>query len=145
MGVYKRLEDVPTERRFEQFHDEYEGEDTYETFLTEYLFEKYNSDRTKEKYRLAGRRWKDHVEKRGRHHALAHPVDVDSWMADLLDQVSLNTAYNVYWVKIERFYRWLQNHPDHPHLYHPVLMAAANFEHPGTVWEEKIARGKETE
>lgn len=145
MGVYKQHDDVPTERRLEQFHHQYEDEDTYETFLTEYLFERYDSDRTKEKYRLAGRRWKAHIEARGRHHALARPADVDSWMADLVGQVSLNTAYNVYWVKIERFYEWLQNHPDHPHLYQPVLMAAANFEHAGVVWETKIGRGRTNE
>ncbi len=145
MGVYKKLDDVPSERRFEQYYDQYEGNDTYETFLTEFLFEKFDSDRTKEKYRLAGRRWKAHIATRGRHHALARPADVEAWMADLLDQVSLNTVYNIYWVKLERFYQWLQNHPNHPHTYHPVLMAAANFDHAGIVWEKKISRGRKRE
>jgi len=143
MGVYKRLEAVPPSRRLEQFSDQYEYTEPYETFLTEYLFEKFDSDRTKEKYRLAGRRWTAHMEQRGRHHALARPADVEAWIADLFDQVSLNTVYNIYWVKIERFYRWLQRHPDHPYAYHPVLMAAANFEHAGIVWDEKIARGRD--
>ena len=143
IGVYKQLDDVPPERRLEKFQNQYEGRGAYETFLTESLFETYDSDRTKEKYRLAGRRWKEHVEARGRHHALARPVDVETWIGDLLDRVSLNTAYNIYWVKLERFYEWLQRHPEHPHCYHPVLMAAANFEHAGIVWEEKIRRGRD--
>jgi hypothetical protein len=144
MGVYK-LDDVPPQRRLEEFGDQYEGNDTYETFLAEFLFEKFNSDRTKGKYRLAGRRWKAHIATRGRHHALARPADVGAWIADQLDQVSLNTAYNIYWVKLERFYQWLQNHLDHPHSYHPVLMVAANFELAGIVWEKKISRRRKRE
>lgn len=142
MGVFKHLDEVPDKRRLRRFSDQYEGDDTYERFLTNYLFERYDSDRTKEKYRLAGRRWRSHIEARGRHHALARPIDVETWIADLLEQVSLNTVYNIYWVKIERFYQWLQRHPEHPHAYHPGLMAAANFEHAGIVWEEKIERGR---
>lgn len=144
MGVYKQLDDVHEEHRFERFRGIYEDTDTYETFLTEHLFERYDSDRTKEKYRLAGRRWKSFVEARGRHHALASPADVDAWAADLLEQISLNTAYNTYWVKLEQFYWWLQRHPDHPHSYHPVLMAAANFDHAGRIWETKIGRRETT-
>jgi len=140
MGVYKRLDNVPNGRRLERFHERYDGTDTYETFLTEYLFEKYDSERTKEEYRLAGRRWKSHIDARGRHHALARPVDVNTWASSLLEQISLNTAYNTYWAKIEQFYWWLQRHPDHPHSYHPVLMAAANLHHGGRIWEKKIER-----
>ncbi|MFC4550446.1 hypothetical protein ACFO3H_09025 [Halorussus sp. GCM10023401] len=89
---------------------------------------------------MAGRRWKEHLDWRERHHALAGPTDVEAWIGNLLEQVSLDTAYNTYWVKIERFYGWLQNHPNHPHLYHPVLMVAANLEHAGRVWDKKIER-----
>lgn len=145
MGVYKGLDGVPHESRLEQFRERYRDRDTYGTFLTDYLLEKYSSDRTREKYELAGRRWKAHIEQRGRHHALARPLDVETWIADLLDRVSLNTAYNTYWVKVERFYWWLQRHVDHPHSYHPVLMAAANLDCAGRVWEKKIGRGRETE
>lgn len=142
MGVYKRLRDVPRKRRFEQYAADYEGEDTYETFLKEERFDEVESDRSRQKYRLAGRRWKAHLEARGRHHALARPEDVEAWLVGLLNQVSLNTAYNIYWVKIEQFYEWLQHHPDHPHTYHPLLMAAAQFEHAGIVWERKLDRGR---
>jgi len=144
MGVYKQLSAVPQHRRLARYAYAYAGSDTYDRFLTEDVFEQYDTERTEEKYRLAGRRWKTHLTERGRHHALARPADVDSWVGELLDRVSLNTAYNTYWVKLERFYTWLQRHPDHPHVYHPVLMSAANHEHASTVWDRKLQRGRDT-
>ncbi|WP_255197735.1 hypothetical protein [Halorarius litoreus] len=142
MGVYKRLSEVPSHRRLERYASEYEDADTYERFLVEERFDEVESERCRQKYRLAGRRWKEHIESRGRHHALARPADVEAWLDGLLDRVSLNTAYNVYWVKLEQFYSWLQHHPDHPHTYHPLWMAAAESEHAGIVWERKIDRGR---
>lgn len=142
MGIYKRLAEVPPHRRLERYASEYKDIDTYETFLVEERFDEVESERCRQKYRLAGRRWKEHVESRDRHHALAQPADVEAWLDSLLDRVSLNTAYNVYWVKLEQFYSWLQHHPDHPHTYHPLLMAAAEFEHAGIVWERKLDRGR---
>lgn len=143
MGVYKRLADVPESHRLEQYADDYTGADTYEQFLTEQVFPQIDSERTKQKYRLAGRRWHNHVHEQGRHHALSRPQDVDAWMESLLNSVTLDTVYNIYWVKLERFYRWLQRHPDHPHVYHPVLMAAANHDHAAIVWKKKLERGRE--
>jgi hypothetical protein len=138
--VYKQLDQVPSKRRFERFAEEYGGRDVFSEFLTEHLFEKYDSERFVENCRLAERRWKTHMEQRGRHHALARPVDVDTWMSDLLDRVNLETAYNTYWTKLERFYSWLQLHPGHPHVYNPVLMAAGTYEAAEIVWEEKLSR-----
>lgn len=140
MGVYTELNDVPADRRLERYDAEYAGRDTYDRFLTDNLFEKFDSDRFQDNCRLAGRRWKSHMEERGRHHALARPSDIETWMHNLLDRVTLNTAYNTYWTKLERFYTWLQHHTDHPHVYHPVLMAAANHEAAGVVWEKKLGR-----
>ena len=145
MGVYKRLEDVPQSDRLATYAEAYEGRDTWHTFLDEYLFERYNSDRFKEDARRAGRYWKAHMETCGRHHALATPEDVETWMAALLDRVQVKTAYNSYWVRVERFYWWLQWHTDHPHVYHPPLIAAAAGGAAGTVWEEKISRGRDTD
>lgn len=139
-GVYKHLADVPAERRLERFDAAYAGRDVFDEFLTEHLFEKFDSDRFTENCRLVERRWKEHTQHRGCHHALARPMDVELWMSDLLGRVSLNTAYNTYWTKLERFYRWLQRHPDHPHSYNPVLMAAGTYEAAGVIWEKKLGR-----
>lgn len=140
MGVFKRLADVPAHLRLENYADDYAGHNVWDEFLSEHLFEQFDSDRFKEDARRAGRYWKEHMADRGRHHALATPADVETWMADLTDRLKLKTAYNSYWVRIERFYRWLQWHTEHPHTYHPVLMAAAHGTAAGQVWDEKISR-----
>ena len=140
MGVYKRLDEVPDHRRLQQHAEAYADRDVWTTFLTEYLFERFDSDRFKEDARRAGRYWKEHMAERGRHHALATPADVETWMAALTDRMKLKTAYNQYWVRIERFYWWLQRHTDHPHSYQPVLMAAAEGGAAGDIWAEKLSR-----
>ena len=142
MGVYKRLDDVPDHHRLQQYSSTYEGYDMWKEFLSECLFERYDSERFKEDARRAGERWKAHVEARGRHHALATPEDVETWCQKLLDRLKIKTAYNSYWIRIERFYTWLQWHREHPHTYQPVLMAAANGGAAGEIWDEKIRRGR---
>jgi site-specific recombinase XerD len=147
MGIYKRLADVPDGRRLNQYAAAYDGRDVWDEFLTMYLFDRFDSERFKEDARRAGRRWESHMDSRGRHHALATPADVDAWCEHLLDTLAIKTAYNQYWVQIERFYSWLQQQRAHPHTYQPVLMAAANGEHASDLWSEKIGRahGGDTE
>ncbi|WP_123538189.1 hypothetical protein [Halosimplex salinum] len=140
MGIYKRLSAVPDHLRLREHADAYAGRDVWSTFLSEYLFQRFDSDRFKEDARRAGRYWKEHMAERGRHHALATPADVEAWMVALTNRMQLETAYNQYWVRVERFYWWLQRHTDHPHAYHPVLMAAASGGVAGDVWEEKLSR-----
>lgn len=143
MGVYKRLSEVPSHYRLDQHANTYAGRDVWEEYLSSYLFKRHNSERFKEDARRAGQYWREHVKGRGRHHALATPVDVETWCAGLLGRMGHKTAYNSYWVKLERFYRWLLTHTDHPHVYSPFLMAAADGGAAGEVWEEKIRRGQE--
>lgn len=142
MGVYKDFKDVPDRYRLSQHSSAYNGRDVWGEFLTNHLFEKYNSKRFKEDARRAGDRWKAHMQERGRHHALATPTDVEAWCEGLVDQYTLRTAYNEYWVRVERFYNWLQWHTEHPHVYHPVLMAAAKYDASQQIWDEKLSRGR---
>jgi hypothetical protein len=124
MGVYKSLADVPARYRLESFAGAYEGRDVWAEYM-EYARELNPSDSFE---RVAGRverTWKAHMEQRGRHHALAMPSDIEDFLADKLSEAALATAYSPYYVRLEDFYWWLQNHTDHEHRYHPVLMAAA--------------------
>lgn len=143
IGVYKYLEDVPDRYRLSQHASAYKGRDVWEEFLTNHLFEKYNTKRFKEDVRRAGERWKDHMTEQDRHHALATPLHVEAWCKELVAQYKMRTAYNEYWVRIERFYDWLQWHTEHPHVYQPVLMAADQYDASGQIWEEKLRRGRE--
>lgn len=141
MGVYKTLSDVPNRYRFHQYAAAYDGRDIWNEYLENHLWERGSSKRFKRDTRLVERRWKDFMRERGRHHALATPEDVNAWFADLLDDLVPWSAYTPYWVRIEDFYEWLQWHTKHPHNYHPVLMAAAEYDAASKVWDEKI-RGK---
>lgn len=139
MGVFKQLEDVPESYRLSSYADRYTDSDPWSEFLVIELLPGHNSYQFKQTTRRAARSWKDHVQGRGRHHALATPTDVETWCAELLEEVEVQTVYKSYWTKFERFYEWLRWHTDHPHVYNPFLMAAANKEAASTVWETKMA------
>jgi hypothetical protein len=74
-----------------------------------------------------------------RHHALAMPEDVEAWSVDLLSAGSARRAHD-YWIRVNRFYDWLQWHTEHPHRYNPALMAAAEGDATGEVWNWKAER-----
>ena len=138
LGVYKRLEEVPSRYRLNQHAAAYRDKDIWEMFLQDHLFPQYSSDRYQQDTRRAGRLWMEHMADRGRHHALATPADVDQWCQSLLRQRNVRTIYNHYWVRLERFYDWLLTRTDHPHVYHPFLMAAAEYETAGRIWDVKV-------
>lgn len=138
MGIYKQINDVPARYRLANFATEYNGRDTW----GEYVADRHTnqSEYVDKLLRRFERRWKAHMADQGRHHALATPADVEAFCADLVEQNTLSTAYETYWLRLEAFYQWLQTHPDHPHVYHPVLMAAAAHPNAATLWEYRIER-----
>lgn len=143
MGVFKRLEDVPDRHRLYHYESAYEGRDVYEEFLENDLYQEHPdaTDKFYEAAENAGRRWKAHMDERGRHHALAQPEDVVTWVERLLDRVKVGTAYSQYWVRLEGFYTYLQGQTEHPHAYHPVLMAVPESEAALAVWNYKLSKG----
>lgn len=138
LGPYKSLGDVPPCHRLSAYADRYRGHDTWGEFVVREFFPDNNSYRSKQRARLAGRRWKEHMAGTNRHHALARPTDVETWCASLLEEVTVRTAYQSYWSLVEQFYDWLRWRTDHPHPYNPVLMAAAEYEHANRVWTMKM-------
>jgi hypothetical protein len=137
-GVYKYIDDVPDRYRLYQHASAYEGRNVWEEYLNEYFFENFGADSTRDYTRRAGNDWKDHTADRGRHHALATPEDVEVWCTALLKRMQVGSAYRNYWTKLERFYSWLHTHTEHPHVYHPFRMAAAEYSSAGAIWERKI-------
>jgi hypothetical protein len=77
------------------------------------------------------------MDEQQRHHALGRPADVVLWCEQVLDEVSPISAYRAYWGKLEQFFDWLLWHPDHPHLYNPLLMAANEHEAAREIWNAK--------
>lgn len=141
MGVYKRIEDVPDRHRLERYADEYEARDVWREFCETSEYQQGSSEYFRENVDRTGDHWRGHMTNRECHHALASPADVEAWCADLVADKSLSTAYN-YWVRIRRFYDWLQWHVAHPHVYHPVLMAVVEGGAAGQIWEQKLRKGR---
>lgn len=141
MGIYKSLADVPDRYRLKFRGDAYANRDVWAEFLDAQT-EHYDSPTFLKKSRRAGAYWMAHMEEQGRHHALATPDDVETFVDSLLEDRAVSTVYHPYWTRLEAFYDWLQWHPAHPHRYHPVLMAAADGEAAGRVWQFKLTRNR---
>ena len=141
LGVYKALEEVPERRRLYQNSASYEGRDVWMEYVRERLYEGSRADSTKKRWKRIEAEWKDHMEERGHHHALATTQDVEAWSEDLLGRMSVTTA-RWKWENVERFYRWLLWHTEYPHTYSPFLMAAARDGPSAEIWEDKMNRRK---
>lgn len=135
MGVFKRLKEVPDRYRLSQYEAAYDGRDVWTEFVETLPF---NSERYQRRVAKAGRSWTEHMTGYERHHALAQPGDVESWCETLRTDRTVGGVYREYWVRIEQFYTWLQYHTEHPHVYHPVLIAASEYPTAGNIWHCKL-------
>lgn len=133
MGVYRTLDDVPDRRRLRQHAAAYENRDVWAEYLTDDAYERVGHEHGRAVARRVGRYWREHMDERGRHPALATPGDVEAWSAALLDEYAERTVYN-YWRFVYLFYEWLRWHTDHPHTYTPVLMAVAECPAAAKIW-----------
>ena len=79
-------------------------------------------------------------EEANRHHSLAHPDHVEAYLGRIKDggysikvtERTLNTVYYQHLSPLKTFFNWLVHHPDYPHVYNPLLLAA----HAGGVTRE---------
>jgi len=142
MGVYKHLSDVPDRYRLHHHAAAYDGRDVWHEFCVEYEYAQGSHERYQEEVDRVGSHWQAFMDERDRHHALATPDDVEQWCADLLAERSPKRTYE-YYLRIHRFYDWLQWHTEHPHVYNPALMAAVEGEATGQAWEWKARRTRE--
>ena len=143
LGVYKRLSDVPNRYRLHHHAEAYEGRDTWQEFCEEYEYEQGSHERYEEEVDRVGSDWKKHMASSERHHALATPEDVEAWCANLLADKSERRTYD-YWLRVNRFYDWLQWHSEHPHVYNPVLMAAVAGDATKRVWRWKARQNRQS-
>lgn len=142
-GVFQSYDDIPERYRLETFASQYEGEATWQQYVDNVLFNEYDvpSRTLRSTTRSAGNSWRTHMAERGRHHALAAPVDVEAWCQQLLElDLSHHTCYAHYFVRIYRFYEYLMNSYQHPHLYNPMLLAAIEHEGAHHIWEYRLTR-----
>lgn len=139
LGVFKSLEEVPDFYRLSTYSVEYEDRDVWAEWIDEEKNDLAKSTR-KYKYGRAEKLWKSHMEGRGRHHALANPSDVESFLADQLDQVQKETVWNTRYDQLYQFYNWLMFHTDYLHVYNPVLMAAVDGEAAREMWDYRVQK-----
>lgn len=147
MGIYKSLSEVPDKYRLHHEAAAYDGRDVWAAFEADKT-EDFDAKATRDRYEKAGRYLRSFMDGESRHHALADPEHIEAFLTALRDGEvgrhshtrKLQTVYFEYYQPVEQFYTWLQWHADHPHVYHPVLMAAASGGYAREVWERKIAQ-----
>jgi len=140
IGVFKTLDQVPDHHLLANHTPVYEGRDVWDEYIQAKLA--HRSERVRREAKRVEESWKNHIERRGRHHALAQPVDVESWFSTLIEDMGLRRAYNPYWTRLEEFYDYLVWNINHPHVYHPPRMAAGQGGVVSDIWETKIEEGK---
>lgn len=144
-GVYKRLDDVPARYRLRNHETAYSGVDVWNEFVEERT-DTFESQATYDRYEKSGRYYKDHMSDVGRHHALTAPEHVEEYLTRLRDgdigrfsrTRQLQTVYFEYFQPLDAFYTWLLWHTEHPHVYHPVRMAAIAGGFSSDVWQRKL-------
>ena len=145
MGVYKIIESVPDRYHLQNHASAYTNIDVWNSYFVEKT-DKFDTKATRDRYEKAGRYFKSFMQDVGRHHALADPNHVEDFLISLRDgdigrhnhTRTLQTVYFEYFQPVEEFYSWLQWHTDHPHVYHPVLMAVVEGGFANEVWKQKL-------
>lgn len=145
MGVYKHIDSVPTKYRLQNHEPAYTDRDVWADYYEEKTAV-FNTKSTRDRYEKAGRYLQNFMQEAGRHHALAAPEHIEGYLTGLRDgnvgrrnqPRKLQTVYFEYFQPLEEFYTWLQWHTDHPHVYHPVLMAVVAGGFARKVWDRKL-------
>ena len=136
LGVYKTLNDVPKRYRLDNHEGIYINRNPWEEFVDDKGINELCDDR-ENKYWRGYERWLKIIDGTGRHYALAHPEDAETFAESLVRRFRLRTAYQQ-WSTIERFYRWMAWRTDHPHHYNPFWMAASQYPHSEEIWEYEM-------
>jgi len=138
-GPFQEYSNIPQRYRLETYTGYYQGDNTWEHYCDEVLFEKNNSAHMRKTARIAGQSWCEFMDNQKRHHALATPQHVEQWCQQLLDgDRNRRTCYEHYFVRILQFYDYLKKDRRHPHLYNPLLLAAIEHEFARKIWMFKI-------
>jgi hypothetical protein len=145
MGVYKHLDSVPSKYQLQNHEAAYADWDVWDDYFQEKT-KKFDTNSTRDRYEKAGRYLQNFMQEKDRHHALADPKHIEGYLTGLRDgdigrrnqTRKLQTVYFEYFQPLEEFYTWLQWHTDHPHVYHPVLMAVVADGYARDVWDRKL-------
>lgn len=138
-GAFQEYSSIPARYRLETYKQEYSGRETWSNYRGDVLLEAHDSKTIQKESRLAGDSWRDHMRTRGQHHALATPMDANTWCQKLLDTGRTKRYnYECYYLRIYQFYDYLKASFHHPHLYNPLLLAAVNYDAARQLWMYRI-------
>jgi len=145
LGVFGSFEEVTPRYRLSnpKYVTDFEGVDVWADFMSMLREKGDHSDHVlRYTYHATEKLWKEHMDERGRHHALPTPDDVDSFFRAEMEKVTMETLYTRRYVPVSRFFGWLANHSGYPHAYNPVLMAAAGDGATRAVWDHRNERNQ---
>lgn len=140
-GPFQSYSEIPARYRLETYTADYAGEDTWQEYVENVLYEEHGEDslQIQRTLRRGGKSWLEHMAARDRHHALARPEDVAAWCRDLQDSDrARRTTYECYFVRVYEFYDYLKRSYRHPHVYNPVLLAAIDDEATRDLWAYRV-------
>lgn len=134
-STYAELDDLPDDMRLGRYESEYADVDVWahyfdSQFVNEGFSEVYLQDLSR-----MSESWKQFCQTKGCHHGFASPKVVDGWCADLLQNMSKESARNNYLTRLNNFYRYLMWHVDYPHCYNPVQFAVRDHQSAHSVWD----------
>lgn len=142
LGVFQSYDEITPRHRLSKYETKYEGVDVWADFMDSLRDEGISDHVLRYTYHATEKLWKAHMDERGRHHALPTPDDVDSFFADQIEDVTMETAYTRRYLPVSRFFDWLANHPRYEHAYNPVLLAAAGDGTTRQIWNHRVNRNK---
>jgi len=138
-GPFQHFEEIPPRYRLETYAPQYRGQSTWTHYCEDVLFEQHESDHMQKTAQKAGRSWRNHMQDRNQHHAIATPEGANVWCQKLLDgERCRRTCYEQYFIRIYQFYDYLKGSCQHPHLYNPLLLAAVEYDEARYLWGYRI-------
>jgi hypothetical protein len=149
LGVFKRFEDVPGDRRLGNFEATYRDRDVF-TEWAESTGQFDYAERKVDNVKRTWRFWCEHMAEQGRHPVCPDPEHVETFFRRLFDgEFGRNTwsssrtpctVYLEYYTVLNDFFQWLVYRTDHEHTYNPVGMAMATYRDgaSGEVWAERM-------
>ena len=139
LGVYKRVEDVPTRHSFEKFLDDVDADEAWEQFWVETGVVDLSEHTRKYKYGKARREWWDYCAKRGIHPALGDPTDFEEHFSKQMEEMSTyKSGHDLRFRPLYLWHRWMVWHTEYPQRYNPMLMAVLFEGTTADLWRTRL-------
>lgn len=139
LGIWKKLEDVPSRFRLEQYADSLSADDAWNEFC-----EKYGEDWTqttrKYQYGKAWREWTSYCEEHDLHRLCPAPADIEHHLHNQRSEAASDgTLHQTRFRPLCRLFEHLRYSTDYPHKYNPTIMAVLHGGAAYAAWRDRIS------